>query len=206
MKRLFVPLICIFTMMLCSACYVRSLDTSRKYRYRQPDADTTYEELLASSRDLGDVWDFANLWSIRLGEDSVWDTNFEEDACVRILDELKEIMGSYTLYAFTQPEDIRDYGRYAEDLFDKPSEEYVVWANFSVLVTNQISDEDVYLHNLRIIMTDRDTCYFIVDYGDNVESILDRFVYYTDDATLVDTLYEWAEKYYVEGQRNRDNQ
>lgn len=198
MKRISIILTCILLMFTCSACYIRALDTARNYRYHPPPSSkTTYEQLLSYTKTL-DGWSFGNLWRIEMGEKSLDEFSADsEETYIKVLDELEKILKDITLYGLEQPENIRNYNKYAEDLVERPRSDNKIFANFSAGLPGGIADEEEYLYNLRIVLPDITRCYIIVDYITNVEYISRRYVYYTEDSEVIEDLVEWAEGYAI---------
>ena len=180
---------------ICSACYIREMDTSRNYRYYPAESETaTYEGLISINGGMGDKWEFCNNWRIVKAEQSADDLAMPKDAYKRVLDDLKELMKGETLYGLTGPENADDYNKHAEDLLDKWPSEYKLWANFGAWETRKISENDVYLNNLRVIV-DQTKCYIIVDYRKFGDVDSKRYAYCSEDGELTDGLIKWADKY-----------
>ncbi|MDP4121425.1 MAG: hypothetical protein Q8876_10305 [Bacillota bacterium] len=183
---------------VCSGCYVRTLDSSRNYRYYPPEAKTAYDDLLSYTGSLGDKWNFSSNWTILKKDKSADDTTTPKDTYIKALGDLKDIMNGVTLYGLVQPENVSDYNKYAEDLLDGKPSDYELWANFGTTVTNKISDNDIFFNNLRIIITGASRCYVIADYKKSADSDSKRYAYYSEDKTLIDNIDKWADKYMAE--------
>jgi hypothetical protein len=198
MKKIIVlimSVLCLTT--VCSACYIRELDTSRNYRYYPPESETTYEKLLSATGGQGDKWDFSSIFTITQGNKSVDDPSLPKDAYIQVLGDLKDLMSGKTLYGLAQPSGVSDYNAYAEDLLDKWPSEYKLWANFGAGETNKISDGELYLYTLRIIIPDNTKCYVIVAYRKYGDVDAKRYVYYSEDTQLISSINQWADKYIV---------
>jgi len=200
MKKIIPLALCIVCLsLLFSACYIRELDTSKYYEYYPLESDTTYEELLSSSKDLGQKWGFANDWSIYMGTEKMADdVIMPKDLYKAALEDLEKILDDKTLVALQQPKDVSDFTAYVEKLLNQSIGQTVLSASFGTLVNNQMKDDDVYLSLLRLQMPDKTRVYVIACYKTIQEVGTKNYVCYSEDPDLIESICEWGEKYTVD--------
>jgi hypothetical protein len=193
---LIAAIICFIIYICYSNCFHSDADVNSvmDYTYYPTASQTVNENLLSSSKDLADQWNFYSTGVIVKGYESVDAISLPINSYKKILADLEDLLRGKTLYGLVQPAGVSDYNEYAKDLLDCAPSAYMLWANFGP-PTNTLFDGVDCLYNFRIIMPDRSRCYFISFYNTNVHLTEKCYVFYTEDPQLIDGILKWADTY-----------
>ena len=155
-------------------------------------SEITFEELLSPPYVTPDAWSFANSWWLECGGENLDPTRAEEKLYLEIEKGLREILKGETLYTYIPEGKVRNYDKHVKELLWE-QEERLLYLQMGASVHIAEQEDTLVPSHVRLYCLDESRCYLTVGYHKGTIIKSNHYVFYTEDAALVEELFLFAE-------------
>lgn len=188
MKRWVTVLTVIVLLVLLSGC-----DHEDTTEFVIADVSTiTFEELLSPPYVTPDAWSFANSWWLECGGENLDPTRAEEKLYLEIEKGLREILKGETLYTYIPEGKVRNYDKHVKELLWE-QEDRLLYLQMGASVHIAEQADTLVPSHVRLYCLDESRCYLTIGYHKGTIIKSNHYVFYTEDAALIEELFVFAE-------------
>lgn len=154
-------------------------------------SEITFEELLSPPYVTPDVWSFVNSWHLECNGESLDPTRAEEKLYLEIEEGLREILKDATLHTYIPEGKVRNYDKHIKELLWE--QERLLYLQMAAGGTRSVQEDTLVPSHIRLYCLDESRCYLTIGYHKGTVIKSNHYVFYTEDAALIDELFLFAE-------------
>lgn len=158
------------------------------------EATVTYEELISAPYVTENSWNYVDLWTIQCNGNYLDPTLSENDIHDEIAVSLADVLNNEALHAYLPEENLKKHNAHIKDLLDVSIEEIPLYIQIAAGTSSslQIQEGDIKPTVITIYSFDSERCYLTIGYRREPEPKTEKYIYYTDDSTVVKALFTYA--------------
>lgn len=193
MKKKIVIALSIVIILLIIVTMIQSCDHEEAAYLFPEEATVTYEALISAPYVTENSWDYADLWTIQCNGNYLDPTLSENDIHDEIAVGLADVLNNEALHAYLPEENLKKHNAHVNDLLNVNIEEIPLYIQIAAGSSLQIQEGDIKPTVITIYSFDSERCYLTIGYRIEPEPKTEKYIYYTDDSTVVNALFTYAE-------------
>lgn len=193
MKKKIVIALSIVIILLIIVAMIQSCDHEEAAYLFPKEATVTYEALISAPYVTENSWDYADLWTIQCNGNYLDPTLSENDIHDEIAVGLADVLNNEALHAYLPEENLKKHNAHVNDLLNVNIEEIPLYIQIAAGSSLQIQEGDIKPTVITIYSFDSERCYLTIGYRIEPEPKTEKYIYYTDDSTVVNALFTYAD-------------